>query len=162
MKLCRNGHSAERNKHGECRECRRANDRRWKNKNRELHNARNRAAYALASPEIKAKHCAKAAAARRTNPDRYRQVKYGLRPGQYFEMLAAQNNVCAICKKPCLTSKRLAVDHDHKCCSGKKACGRCVRGLLCYRCNHMLATAQDDPDLLTTASAYLKSMEYRR
>lgn len=27
------------------------------------------------------------------------------------------------------------VDHDHKCCSGDKSCGKCVRGILCPGCN---------------------------
>jgi hypothetical protein len=30
------------------------------------------------------------------------------------------------------------VDHDHRCCSGEKTCGRCLRGLLCRTCNNTL------------------------
>src|SRR3990172_9284759 len=52
---------------------------------------------------------------------RTRELKrrYGITLNKYEEMLTAQNNVCAICNKPCPTGKRLAVDHDWTCCSEK-------------------------------------------
>lgn len=52
---------------------------------------------------------------------------YGLTLAEYDEMLESQDGVCAICKEPCATGRRLAVDHDHD--TGT------VRGLLCSRCN---------------------------
>lgn len=64
---------------------------------------------------------------------------------QYEDMLESQNGVCAICSQPETKrhptsgdTQRLAVDHDHTCCSGEKSCGKCVRGLLCARCNQTL------------------------
>jgi len=53
---------------------------------------------------------------------------------QYEAMLSAQHGACAICERP-ETGRRLAVDHDKKCCPGKYSCGRCVRALLCRACN---------------------------
>lgn len=59
-------------------------------------------------------------------------------------MLAEQGGVCGICKQPETVRKGklsgeavrfLAVDHDHRCCPGKKSCGRCIRKLLCLSCN---------------------------
>jgi recombination endonuclease VII len=44
------------------------------------------------------------------------------------------------------------IDHNHGCCPGVKSCGKCVRGLLCYRCNTVLGLLEEDPRLL---SAYL-------
>lgn len=88
---------------------------------------------------------------RRLNPDTYRASQrrttlrrsYGLSVEQYAAMSAAQGGVCAICKQPPRgkppVNKHLAVDHDHSCCPGKKSCGRCVRGLLCARCNRTLS-----------------------
>lgn len=47
-----------------------------------------------------------------------------------------------------------AIDHDHTCCPGQQsACGRCIRGVLCRRCNHMLIT--DNPATLRGLAEYL-------
>lgn len=61
---------------------------------------------------------------------------------QYDAMLESQGGLCKICRLPETKLHpvsgepiRLAVDHDHKCCPGVKSCGKCVRGLLCARCN---------------------------
>lgn len=75
---------------------------------------------------------------------------YGLRPGQYEEMLIAQNEVCAICgeKEKVTRLKRLAIDHDH---ATEK-----VRELLCNRCNNVLGRVDDKIALLEKAIQYLK------
>jgi hypothetical protein len=49
-----------------------------------------------------------------------------------------------------------AIDHDHDCCPGEHSCGRCIRGILCVRCNQTLAHDQTDKlagliDYLTAA-----------
>jgi len=62
---------------------------------------------------------------------------YNMTPEQYDALLTAQNNACALCDKSA-DERRLAVDHDHNCCPGKRSCGRCVRGLLCTQCNRLL------------------------
>ena len=57
--------------------------------------------------------------------------RIGISEHKYAEMLASQQNRCAICREQCGTGRRLAVDHDHS--SGR------IRGLLCFRCNTSLA-----------------------
>lgn len=75
--------------------------------------------------------------------------KYGLSEEQYKTMLQKQNNQC-----PCGTTfgtKRETwpyVDHDHACCPTEKSCGKCVRGILCNRCNTVLGLMKEDPKLL--------------
>lgn len=79
------------------------------------------------------------------NPERVAFLKrrshlkrYGLTPDQYDMLLAAQGGVCAICTTP-PGQQLLAVDHDHNCCPDtRRSCGRCVRGLLCSKCNRQL------------------------
>lgn len=72
---------------------------------------------------------------------------FGLTAEKYETLLEAQGGVCAICKRPETSTenrrgvtrvRRLAVDHDRKCCPGDKSCGECFRGLLCMTCNTRL------------------------
>lgn len=74
-------------------------------------------------------------------------VNYGLRLGQYDEMLTAQNGVCAICGGVNKSGKRLAVDHCHE--TGE------VRGLLCTNCNTAIGKLGHDQALLRAAIQYL-------
>lgn len=96
-------------------------------------------------------------------PDERRRVarlwKFGLTPETFAEMLAAQNGRCAICDTDDPKGNRVStwtVDHDHTCCPGKTSCGRCVRGLLCNRCNRGIGMFGDDPVILESAAAYLR------
>ena len=67
--------------------------------------------------------------------------QFGLSYSAWQDMVAAQNNRCAVCDKEefgCNAYGRmsLAVDHDHT--TGK------VRALLCHRCNRALGLLGDD------------------
>jgi hypothetical protein len=81
-------------------------------------------------------------------------INYSIDPAQYQAMVTLQGGRCAICKAP-RSRRRLAVDHDHRCCSGKKSCGKCVRGLLCGPCNSAIGLMRDDPELMIEAATYL-------
>lgn len=82
---------------------------------------------------------------------------YGLAPGQFEEMMLAQKGLCAICKKAPQGVRGLHVDHDHSCCStNARSCGKCVRALLCDKCNTGLGKFFDSPELLRSAAAYLE------
>jgi hypothetical protein len=73
---------------------------------------------------------------------------------EYEELLISQNYVCMICKGP-PDREFLSVDHDHKCCNGANSCGKCIRGLLCDRCNRAIGFFNDDPELVGNARDYL-------
>jgi phage-related minor tail protein len=93
---------------------------------------------------------------RQTDP-KYRDKRlrwiYGISLEEYDAMLDRQGGVCAICKRKPDEGKALFVDHCH-------VTGR-VRGLLCGKCNSVLAFGNDDPDILRAAIAYLQAARER-
>ncbi len=84
---------------------------------------------------------------------------FGVDSAGYDEILASQGGVCANpkCKSPKPGGMgAFHFDHDHSCCPGKKSCGKCIRGLLCQRCNSTLGRVKDDPEILQGLIDYLK------
>lgn len=71
--------------------------------------------------------------------------RYGIDQKEYEDMLAKQDNRCAICFRN--DRGKLHVDHCHK--TNK------VRGFLCGGCNRGIGLFQDDVILLNNASKYL-------
>lgn len=80
---------------------------------------------------------------------------YGMTVEDYDRMLELQGGVCALCSSPPAEDDVLRVDHDHHCCPGEKTCGRCVRGLLCDRCNRGLGYFKDNTVALKRAPKYI-------
>ena len=79
--------------------------------------------------------------------------KYGITSQEYDEMLLAQDNACAICKKPETRKNqygvvRLAVDHCHD--TGKN------RGLLCMSCNRSLGMLNENIATLEAMIEYIE------
>jgi hypothetical protein len=65
--------------------------------------------------------------------------RYGLTKDDFDRMLEAQGYACAMGGEPFESGDQICIDHDHACCpEEKRSCGRCVRGLLCTRCNRAL------------------------
>lgn len=115
-----------------------------------------------------------AAAYRKTATGRMAKAKsllkqlHGLTAGKYEQLYERQRGSCAICARAIVRSytaekqgKRgprpggAFINHDHACCGGSRSCGKCVRGLLCHKCNIGLATFRDSPELLRAAIEYL-------
>ncbi len=83
---------------------------------------------------------------------------YGITKEEYQALWAFQAGKCAICVKATGASRRLAVDHDHKCRQGhdpKTGCPECVRGLLCGKCNVFLGYIRDDASIGGRIGRYL-------
>jgi len=80
------------------------------------------------------------------------KYRYKMTPEQYDELLSRQDGKCAICREgEGWVDHRLSIDHDHE--TGV------VRGLLCKACNAFLGLADDDPNRLMAAVAYLLERE---
>lgn len=81
---------------------------------------------------------------------------FNVTPERYQAIFAGQGGVCAACGTTPESNRRLSIDHDHSCCpTPGRSCGKCVRGLLCNRCNVGLGFFDDDADRLMAAAAYL-------
>lgn len=108
-------------------------------------------------PRCRTHHLRRRQATRLAAHRRTTEGNFTLGVGGYDKLLAVQGGSCAGCgRTPGPRAKRLAVDHDHSCCPGKASCGRCVRGLLCHRCNDVLAHLRDDPEKLIRLARYLR------
>lgn len=83
------------------------------------------------------------------NHDRVVVQVYGLEPGEYAKIYEKQGGVCYICRRAKGTTKKLAVDHNHK-------TGR-VRGLLCGPCNRYLGYVHDSQAAYARGVAYLEN-----
>lgn len=103
----------------------------------------------------KAAYIKRSAVWKKNNPKRHAEIlrkywlkkTYGLTVQQYDNILAEQNNSCAICEVEHTEEKRLAVDHNHD--TGE------VRGLLCYDCNRNLIGNRTEPGIFIKAANYL-------
>lgn len=70
-------------------------------------------------------------------------TRFGITEKQFDQLLEHQDYACGICREPFDVGQRVCIDHDHACCpvppdGRSRSCGRCVRGLLCVRCNTWL------------------------
>jgi len=77
-------------------------------------------------------------------------TRYRLTPEGWTILVEKCGNRC-ICGRLFGTDRKSNVphvDHDHKCCSGETSCGKCIRGLLCFRCNSVLGFLEKEPHLL--------------
>jgi hypothetical protein len=91
-------------------------------------------------------------------PDKLRR-DYNMTVEQYDAMLAAQGGLCAICGTAG-DGRNLAIDHDHSCCpEPARSCGKCVRGLLCARCNRSLGGLGDTVEAVMRAVDYLRKWD---
>jgi hypothetical protein len=62
----------------------------------------------------------------------------------YEAKLAEQDGHCALCSREREENgNRLAIDHDHGCCPKSGSCGKCLRGILCRRCNLRLGNLDE-------------------
>jgi len=83
-----------------------------------------------------------------------RMRRYNLSKERALSLLSKMT--CKICGTIDPGKQGWHIDHDHKCCPAKRSCGKCVRELLCARCNHLIGFANDDAEILKSAIAYLE------
>ena len=90
----------------------------------------------------------------------------GLTQEKFDALIERQQCRCAVCLAPLDLSdpRKSPIDHDHRCCppGGKPRCGKCVRGILCARCNTVLGMVVEDCDLLSRLASYVETVTVRQ
>lgn len=89
---------------------------------------------------------------------KYRVNKHNISITEYQKLLNSQIGKCAICLSYMESPE---IDHDHSCCNGPHSCGKCIRGLLCGKCNRLLMYSNDDSAILLNALTYLQRWRNR-
>lgn len=89
--------------------------------------------------------------------DRRIRTAYGLTPEAWQELFDKQGRCCAICRSAEPNGRTgWATDHDHTCCPTGNTCGKCVRGILCQRCNKTVGHIEAHPNI-AAALNYINS-----
>jgi hypothetical protein len=87
------------------------------------------------------------------------KLRFHMTIEDYEKLFKKQKGKCAICGSKDSQVKRqkyFCIDRDHKCCPTSKSCGKCIRGLLCQRCNSLLGYSYDNINILRNAIKYLR------
>ena len=129
----------------------------WRKKNKDCINNRRRKWYHENESEVRSYQMAW----RKKNPDNVRKsylwTHYRITPEQFDVMLDLQDGRCAICRATEPGGRgEWHIDHDHECCpSNRRSCGKCIRALLCQRCNQGIGLFNDDVIIMKKAITYL-------
>lgn len=75
---------------------------------------------------------------------------YNLSLDEYRKMLSRGCQVCS-------SFNNLCIDHDHSCCSGETTCGKCIRGVLCNKCNSAEGLLDSDPARVLKLYEYMNA-----
>lgn len=93
-------------------------------------------------PRCYTHHLAKRKVDRLRASERRVEQNFQLTGVEYDALYMAQGNRCFICRTSTGKVRRLAVDHDHNLCIDhppEQGCRKCIRALLCKRCNQLVA-----------------------
>jgi len=157
-----------------CRQCKRDNSKKWREKNHDYHLAKVK----QWRSENRERINTKLKEDRKNNPEKFRtyerkkreqggqrykdyyiKQRFGIEVSEYYEMSKKQDDKCYICREPetRVNAKgeltKLAVDHCHE--SEKHGIMK-IRKLLCHGCNTALGKLKERIDLFERCIEYLK------
>lgn len=78
-------------------------------------------------------------------------IQHGLTDTRFNELQNLFEGMCHLCKEVPWSK----VDHDHACCDRNRGCSKCVRGLLCHRCNVGISFFDGAPQRVQQTAEYL-------
>ena len=85
---------------------------------------------------------------RRMSPLTEDRLRYHRVPSAFIRKWLAQRDLlkCDLCLRRLdrrTNAAQPTIDHDHRCCTGDRSCGNCVRGILCGRCNTWIGNLEN-------------------
>jgi hypothetical protein len=84
------------------------------------------------------------------------RTRFNLSVEEFEELLDKYSRThCHLCNRE-YGVRGPIIDHDHACCPGRRSCGKCVRGIICNRCNVSLGAIEDNKDTLNNMINYLE------
>lgn len=116
-------------------------------------------------PRCTTHHRVKVAADKARAHGRRVEKIYGITIEFYWQLYEFQGGKCYMCERATGKSKKLSVDHYHKCDAGhapETACPLCVRGLLCTSCNDVAGHFRSDPAAFRRGAEYLEDPPAQR
>lgn len=87
-----------------------------------------------------------------------RKLKRGCMPEEWYD---SQPKKCGICHTITPRGKGWCIDHDHSCCAYGRFCPKCIRGLICQKCNLGLGLFNDDLVILQSAIDWISRHKKR-
>lgn len=91
---------------------------------------------------------------------RMTKLHFGIDKDEWQRLHDDQGGVCALCGETEKREMRLSIDHDHACCGPRRACKRCIRGLLCDCCNRMLGYVEQRATVRALFQNYLNQRPF--
>lgn len=105
----------------------------------------------LANREERIERAAERQAYHPKDKKRYNETyQHGRTKAELFsELWNLQEGRCYLCGDELVyDTRKVHIDHDHRCCRNIRTCQICRRGLACPDCNHAIGWAKDDPERL--------------
>ncbi len=97
------------------------------------------------------------------NRDTYMRANYHISNDEWLWLYHQQLGKCELCKDYLTldNTRNIHTDHDHRCCpNAGRSCGKCIRGLLCARCNGYMGRV-DAYDSFNLSMLKSELLEYR-
>lgn len=87
------------------------------------------------------------------------QLRFKLSLEAVEEIFASVDFRCESCgdHRDDTYNKSLVLDHDHACCPGEYTCGKCIRGVLCTKCNMAFGFLNDSVQRAEQLADYARS-----
>lgn len=84
--------------------------------------------------------------------------RHNLSYKRFMKIISRQDWSCAVCKTKLYENiNELCIDHNHLCCDKAESCGKCIRGILCRKCNMAEGLLKSDISIIENLLVYVRN-----